>query len=251
MKNFFKLFITILMPALLFGCSQKQNPKQVSNDDEKHLNVEKIMKEHQVKSIAVKDENTDEEKAASANEENAEEVETVETKKADIDNEVAEEEIVVVTLDEFGRYDPFEPYTEKSIVLDPDTGIVPVPPELNTEPDLMNLMTTKVNGILYDKTNASAIISINDSDYLVRKGDKLLNYEIKDITLEKVIIKSNNNYFSAGIGEIVTGNLNDIEFSDSKLNPEVKEIKKNVPLEEEIESYANYIEIIELDTNEI
>ncbi len=238
MKNFLKLFITILMPALLFGCaqSQNQNQKQVSNNNEKPLNVEKLMKEHQVKSLAVKDEPTDEK--------------NIEEENVKIEEEVAEEEIVVVTLDEFGRDDPFEPYQERSIVLDEDTGIVPVPPELNTEPDLMNLMTAKVNGILYDKTNASAIISINDSDYLVRKGDKILSYEIEDITLEKVIIKSNNNYFSAGIGEIVTGNPSDIKLSEGETLPEIKEVKSE-PFKEEIESYANYIEIIEIDTDEI
>ncbi len=243
MKNFLKLFITILLPALLVGCSNNQNQaqKQVSDDNENHLNVENIMKEHQVKSIAVQDENLDEASIEEENEENADKT------RVKLDEEVAEEEVVVVTLDEFGRDDPFEPYQEKSIVLDADTGIVPVPPELNTESDLMNLMTTKVNGILYDKTNASAIISINDSDYLVRKGDKLLNYEIEDITLEKVVIKSNNNYFSAGIGEVVTGNLNDIQLSDGEPVPEVK----NEPLKEEIDSYVNYIEIIEINNNEI
>jgi hypothetical protein len=70
-------------------------------------------------------------------------------------------------------------------------------------------MDTIVSGILYDKFSPSAILNIEGSDYLVKKGDVVNNYKILNISQDSVSVKLGNNTYKAGIGEILTeGSIN-------------------------------------------
>lgn len=140
-----------------------------------------------------------------------------------------EEPTVVLNVGGFGRTNPFVPYTEKSLaystgnisnmptlgklsISNPD---LPPPPGLSEQnPSLSALMQAKVGGILYDGKNPTAIVNIKDTDYLVHRGDHVFNFYIKDIFKDKVAIKSGNNIYRAGIGEIVYGNVIDNNVSN-------------------------------------
>ena len=70
-------------------------------------------------------------------------------------------------------------------------------------------MDTIVSGILYDKYSPSAILNIEGSDYLVKKGDVVSNYKVVNIMKDSVTVKLGANVYKAGIGEILTeGSLN-------------------------------------------
>jgi Tfp pilus assembly protein PilP len=118
------------------------------------------------------------------------------------------EETVVINVSNFGRSNPFKPYVEKSIILNQPSFQesfinVPKPPEYQPDPNFSTLFGIKVSGILYDAVKPSAIINVDNSDYLVHKGDYLFNFYVKDITYDKIAIKYRNNVYRAGIGEII------------------------------------------------
>ena len=62
-------------------------------------------------------------------------------------------------------------------------------------------MTIAVSGIMYDEVKPSAIITYNDNDYFVQKGDRLDNYKIIDIARNHVTIALGNNTYRANVGE--------------------------------------------------
>ena len=63
------------------------------------------------------------------------------------------------------------------------------------------MMTIAVSGIMYDEVKPSAIITYNDNDYFVQRGDKLDNYRIIDIARNHVTIALGNNTYKANVGE--------------------------------------------------
>ena len=78
-------------------------------------------------------------------------------------------------------------------------------------------MDTIVSGILYDKYSPSAILNIEGSDYLVKKGDVVNNYKVVNIMQDSVTVQLGANVYKAGIGEILTeGNLNHNNVSNLK-----------------------------------
>jgi hypothetical protein len=78
-------------------------------------------------------------------------------------------------------------------------------------------MDTIVSGILFDKFSPSAIINIEGSDYLVKKGDVVNNYKVINIAQDSVTVQLGTNSYKAGIGEILTeGTLNHNEVSNLK-----------------------------------
>lgn len=122
---------------------------------------------------------------------------------------IDDEESVVVNVSNLGRSNPFKPYTEKSLIMNQIPVInVPQPPQLNSDPTYTTLFGIKVSGILYDSKRPSAIINVDNADYLVHKGDFLFNFYVNDITYDKVAIKYGNNIYRAGIGEIIEGIVN-------------------------------------------
>ena len=109
---------------------------------------------------------------------------------------------------------PFLPYRDLSGKVEPvsdvPTNVLIEPPEsASVGSEAARVMDTIVSGILFDKYSPSAILNIEGSDYLVKKGDTVNNYKIENITQDSVTVRLGNNSYTAGIGQILTeGNLN-------------------------------------------
>ncbi len=111
------------------------------------------------------------------------------------------------------KANPFVPYRDVSgagSVNDiPTFNLVEPPETVNEGSEAARIMDTTVSGILYDKFSPSAILNIEGNDYLVKKGDKVNNYKIINITQDSVTVQLGSNTYKAGIGEILTeGTLN-------------------------------------------
>lgn len=83
---------------------------------------------------------------------------------------------------------------------------LPVPPTslASTETAAAKITRTKVVGIMYNKMNPSAIINVDDRDYLVRQGDKIIGQEYKVVQINPswITVSLGSNIYSAGIGEL-------------------------------------------------
>ncbi len=121
------------------------------------------------------------------------------------------------------KANPFLPYRDivknkNSKAADVPTFSLVEPPEvINENSDAARVMDTIVSGILYDKYSPSAILNIEGSDYLVKKGDVVNNYKVVNIMQDSVTVQLGTNVYKAGIGEILTeGNLNHNNVSNLK-----------------------------------
>ena len=124
----------------------------------------------------------------------------------------SEEQVVYFTVEATGRQHPFQPYYESSsdirkygfdIVSPPDT----LPSEDN---EAAKVMQTKVSGIMYDSKRPSAILKIEDNDYLVSAGDYINSYKVLSISKDLVTVKLGKNTYKAGVGEILPdGEINE------------------------------------------
>ena len=120
------------------------------------------------------------------------------------------------------KANPFLPYRNigGGTVSDvPDYTLVDPPETVNESSDAARVMDTIVSGILYDKFSPSAILNIEGTDYLVKKGDVVNNYKVLAITRESVTVKLGANTYKAGIGEILTEgtvNRNDVSNLNNK-----------------------------------
>ena len=87
--------------------------------------------------------------------------------------------------------------------VDYDHSGIPKPPEKYGEQNetALKLMTIAVSGIMYDEIKPSAIITYDNNDYFVQKGDKLDNYKIVDIARNYVTVGLGSNVYRANIGE--------------------------------------------------
>lgn len=117
--------------------------------------------------------------------------------------EPPKEEKVIISVNNFGRANPFLPFQEESVVTGRSVNTLPPPPMYEPDPEIEKLLQVKVSGILYDPSGSSAIINVDNQDYLVHKGDMLFDYYVKDITKDKVAVKYRNNVYKAGIGEVI------------------------------------------------
>lgn len=83
---------------------------------------------------------------------------------------------------------------------------LPVPPTSLAPADAAaaKITRTKVVGIMYNKTNPSAIINVDDKDYLVRQGDKIMGqeYKVMQINPSWITVGLGSNVYSASIGEL-------------------------------------------------
>lgn len=63
---------------------------------------------------------------------------------------------------------------------------------------------TKVVGIMYNKTSPSAIINVDEKDYLVRQGDQIIGQEYKVLQINPswITVGLGANIYSASIGEL-------------------------------------------------
>lgn len=118
---------------------------------------------------------------------------------------------VTVAVEDLGRSDPFLPSRELTTVsisqLDkkPNIDLLPPPESLVVDSTAVDVVSTKVSGIMYDKFNPSAILNIGGSDYLVRTGDVINSYKILSIGKENVTVQYGANVYKAGVGELFTG----------------------------------------------
>ena len=122
---------------------------------------------------------------------------------------------------------PFVPYRNidgESVLSDiPKYDLVEPPEDLDAASDAARVMDTIVSGILYNKFGSSAILNIEGSDYLVKKGDTVNNYKIMDIQADSVTVKLGKNTYKAGIGEILTEGeifVNEVSNLDKKFGGE-------------------------------
>ncbi len=84
---------------------------------------------------------------------------------------------------------------------------LPVPPtSLDTGSVAAKITRTKVVGIMYNVDSPSAIINVDQKDYLVRPGDKIIGqeYKVVKITPTWVTAAMGSNVYSAAIGELFT-----------------------------------------------
>ena len=117
------------------------------------------------------------------------------------------------------KADPFVPYRSYdaagTVSEVRDYDLVPPPEVVGADSTATRVMDTIVSGILYDKFSPSAILNIEGSDYLVKKGDTVNGYKILNIVKDSVTVKLGANVYKAGIGEILTeGELNYNEVSN-------------------------------------
>ena len=102
------------------------------------------------------------------------------------------------------RPNPFLPYKDYDFSEIKKSDIISPPEELSNGSDAERVMDTSVSGILYDAYNPSAIINIEGTEYLVKRGDSVNNYHVLDINNKYVVVKLGNNVYKAGVGEILT-----------------------------------------------
>lgn len=83
---------------------------------------------------------------------------------------------------------------------------LPVPPTslAPAEAAAAKITRTKVVGIMYNKKNPSALINVDNKDYLVRQGDKIIGQEYKVVQIEPamIVVSLGSNVYAAGIGEL-------------------------------------------------
>ncbi len=130
----------------------------------------------------------------------------------DIDDiDKTEEKMVSLSVEDYGRPNPFLPGSESYANLRKYGFELMAPPETlsGTETEAAKVMTTKVSGIMYEPNNPSAILNIEGADYLVRSGDYINNYKVLSISKDLVTVQLGANIYKARVGEVIT---------DSELN---------------------------------
>lgn len=124
------------------------------------------------------------------------------------------DKMVLVTVDASGRLDPFLPYNEskkendaqKNINLEKaklEYDLVDPPKSASSNPEAEKILTTKVSGIMYDKDSPSAILNIENADYLVRSGDVVNGYKVLSIQPTVVTVQLGSNVYQAGVGQLL------------------------------------------------
>lgn len=111
---------------------------------------------------------------------------------------------IKISVSDGGRVNPFLPEGENILPASLGTVSLSYPPEqVPTDSDASKVMETTISGILYDKYSPSAIIHIDGTDYLVKKGDKINNYRVLAILKEQVVVQLGKNIYKAGVGQLL------------------------------------------------
>ena len=120
--------------------------------------------------------------------------------------------MVTISMEDTGRADPFLPsadYEAVAALSAPGAQLpyymVPPPESTGYDQTAVDVVKTKVSGIMYDRYNPSAILNINDTDYLVRAGETINNYKVLAISPSTVTVQLGANTYRAGVGEMFTG----------------------------------------------
>ena len=125
----------------------------------------------------------------------------------EIQNNEENQKKEIVTIIPTGRENPFMPLgkyiQQPERVIAYDKVNIPKPPkeygEVNELRDKM--LTIAVSGIMYDEQKPSAIITLDDNDYFVQRGDRLDDYRVLDITRNAVIVSYGKDIYRANVGE--------------------------------------------------
>lgn len=124
--------------------------------------------------------------------------------------------MVTIDISNSGRSNPFLPASEDAV--NRNQHKVKAPPFLTAPPELVpsnpsaaRVMTTTISGILYDKYNPSAIINIEGTDYLVKRGDIINGYRVMSIGKTQVLVQLGNNLYKAGVGQLLS--LTDLNYN--------------------------------------
>ena len=115
----------------------------------------------------------------------------------------------IITIIPTGRSNPFLPLQKyqqvdvKETIVQYDKVGIPVPPmKMGVKnPETEKMLSIAVSGIMYDSVKPSAIITLDNNDYFVQKGDKLDNYRVVDIGRNFVTIALGKNIYKANVGE--------------------------------------------------
>lgn len=149
---------------------------------------------------------------------------------------MSETSMVSVPIEDLGRADPFLPTNEiiKASATQAPTvlssvDLLPPPEVISVDSTAVEVISTKVSGIMYDKFNPSAILNISGNDYLVRSGDIINNYKVLSISKDCVTVQNGANIYKAGVGELFTGegiNYNTISNLENKFGGSKNAAKK-------------------------
>lgn len=204
------IFVIVLIAGVVYFVVQKlQNIpslKQVSSRDiptkssiQQDLNdlTPEALEERQIETI-----NQDAE-------ENIPVVNEIESDKIKVSEEEKVEKKEIVKVVPTGRLNPFMPISKYATTSIPETNIlydsldIPKPPKEFPEKDekTSQLMSIVVSGIMYDEVKPSAIITHDNNDYFVQKGDKIDDFKIIEISKNYVKIALGKNIYKASIGE--------------------------------------------------
>ena len=111
---------------------------------------------------------------------------------------------VSMVVTEIGRNNPFEPVFGG---FDEDTNVyLESPPEVpGLDNDALDVIKTRVTGIIYDKRNikSSAIFNVGGVDYLTRVGDTINGYIVKAIDRNDITVQLGVNVFKAAVGDVI------------------------------------------------
>ena len=121
--------------------------------------------------------------------------------------------LVLITVTNSGRQNPFLPTNEGALFTSSASSsfyLLPPPETLPQNTEASKVIATTISGILYDKFNPSAIINIEGTDYLVKRGDIINSYKILSISKTQVAVQLGKNIYSAGVGELLSqSSIND------------------------------------------
>lgn len=136
----------------------------------------------------------------------------------DIPQDADTDKMVSVSVDNLGRSNPFMPpgevaYSGQLNVPNERLRYDVLPPLEAPAPDYgaKKVVSTKVSGIMYDKSSPSAILNIDGMDYLVRSGDVINGYKVLSIDKSTITVQFGANIYKAGVGQLVAegqGNVN-------------------------------------------
>jgi len=120
--------------------------------------------------------------------------------------------MTLISVADSGRSNPFLPAGENILPSSlPKFNLLAPPETAPVDSDASKVMSTTISGILYDKYSPSAIINIEGTDYLVKRGDVINHYNVLSIGKTQVLVQLGKNIYKAGVGELLT--LSDMNFN--------------------------------------
>ena len=183
-KIIFLSIICLAVVALLyFGITftQKSTPKDElpANENIQTTIDDMVMPEEKMKEVEIDDEIDDIDKSA--------------------------EKMVSLSVEEYGRSNPFLPSSESYANTRKYGFELMAPPEslADTNSEAAKVMATKVSGIMFEPNSPSAILNIEGMDYLVRSGDYINNYKVLAISKDLVTVQLGANVYKARVGEVL------------------------------------------------